>query len=63
MTRQVVTLKPSDQAVDAVERMLDRRLKLVPVVDDDGHVLGVLTRSRLLALIFNGQGRAAGGAL
>jgi CBS domain-containing protein len=48
MTRQVVTLSPEMTVAEAWERMLDHLIKAMPVVDEDQHVVGVLTDEDLI---------------
>ena len=68
MTRDVTTAAPGMTLEDAAEMLARRRLRAMPVIDDEGHVLGMLTDrlliSRLLpALERSDAGRpAAGGA-
>jgi CBS-domain-containing membrane protein len=48
MTREVITLKPEMPIVQAWERMLEHFIKAMPVVDEDQHVLGMLTDEDLI---------------
>ena len=48
MTRDVVTLSPEDSAAEAWQKMFDSRLKALPVVDESGVVVGMLTDEDLL---------------
>jgi CBS domain-containing protein len=48
MTENPVTLKPDDSALDAVELMLGRKFRHLPVVDDDGKILGIVSIRDLL---------------
>lgn len=62
MTRSLVTLSPGTSGRDAFLQMEHSRVKAAPVVDADGHVLGVITRDdavrlSLLAPALDGRGR------
>ena len=48
MTREVVSVKPESALKDAVFLMVDRKLSGLPVVDKDGHVVGMITEGDLL---------------
>lgn len=47
-TRQVVTVTHHDSAQTALRVMVDEHVEHVPVVDDDGRLVGICTRSDLL---------------
>src|SRR4051812_8304137 len=49
MSRDVVTAKPDTPFKDVVERMLERNVSGLPVVDDLGRLLGVVTEADLIA--------------
>lgn len=48
MTQEVVTLTPQMSLADAWQKMLDTLIKAMPVVDEKGHVVGMLTDEDLL---------------
>ena len=48
MTTDVLSFRVDESIKDATSRLLDRDLDGGPVVDDDGHVIGVLTTDDLL---------------
>ncbi len=48
MRRDVITLKPEMTIAQAWERMLEHFIKAMPVVDEDQHVLGMLTDEDLM---------------
>jgi CBS domain-containing protein len=50
MSRDLVTTRPDSPAHQAASLMLDFRIGSVPVVDDDGALVGVVTVSDFLAL-------------
>lgn len=48
MTRQVVTVSPETPVVRVVELLLGKLYRALPVVDAQGHVLGIITNGDLL---------------
>jgi CBS domain-containing protein len=48
MTSPAVTVRPSLSLVAAARRMSDENVKRLPVVDEDGRLVGIVTRSDLL---------------
>jgi CIC family chloride channel protein len=46
--RQVVSVRPTDAAQHVLRVMLDERIEHVPVTDEQGHLLGICTRTDLL---------------
>jgi CBS domain-containing protein len=48
MTRDVVTVKPDATLKDAARELVARRISGLPVVDDEGRVVGVLSEGDLL---------------
>lgn len=49
--RDVVQLSPNDTFLAAYQKMLGAGVRAVPVVDDDGHVMGILRYLDLLELL------------
>ena len=45
MTQQPITVNPDTSAVEAYERMRDRKFHRLPVVDDAGNLVGIVTSS------------------
>lgn len=68
MTRDVTTAAPGLTLAEAADILARRRLRAMPVIDDEGHVLGMLTDrlliSRLLPWLEQAEagGPAAGSA-
>jgi len=54
MTRDVVTLSADEDLFAAADTVVSRKVKSVPVVDDEGRVAGVLYRSKLYRTISEG---------
>lgn len=48
MTQQVISVRPSDRIADAIRIMLDKRVSGLPVVDDAGGIVGIVTEGDLL---------------
>lgn len=60
MRTDVVTAAPGDDFKELVECMLARNVSCLPVVDEEGHVLGVVSETDLLAAeAFDGEKRSA----
>lgn len=60
MTRELVTVRPESLAVDAALVMHDNRISCVPVVNCDGHCVGVFTWRNALAWAAEALGRHEG---
>jgi len=50
MTRQTVTVTPDDTVEQAAQLMYHLRVKRLPVTDPDGHLVGIVSRSDMLAV-------------
>jgi CBS domain-containing membrane protein len=48
MTKEVVSIGPEESVWEAASLIDRRSVRRLPVVDVDGHVIGVLTRSDLV---------------
>ena len=57
MTRAVVTVRPDATVADAIRLMLDQKISGVPVVDDTGWLVGILTEGDLLRRVETGTER------
>lgn len=51
MQKDVLSVKPYDSIIELGQSMLDAKPKIYPVVDDDGNLLGVITRNDVLFAI------------
>lgn len=51
MTRRAVTVRATDRVADAAARMVEAKVNRVPVVDDAGHLVGILTRDDVVAAV------------
>jgi CBS-domain-containing membrane protein len=50
MTKPAVTIGPDDTVTDAARLMYNRRVKRLPVVNGDGTLIGIVTRSDVLSV-------------
>jgi CBS domain-containing protein len=50
MTRPAVTISPHESVSRAARLMYSRKLKRLPVVDDDGRLVGIVSRADLLGV-------------
>ena len=50
MTRPAVTIGPDEPVTHAARLMYNRRVKRLPVIDDDGTLIGIVTRSDVLSV-------------
>jgi CBS domain-containing protein len=48
MVRDVVTAKPDDAVADAIKLLIRHDVSALPVVDDAGHVIGVISEADLV---------------
>jgi len=49
MSRDVITVTPETEIAAAARLLLERRINGLPVVDADGHVIGIVCQSDLIA--------------
>ncbi|MDM8567829.1 CBS domain-containing protein [Candidatus Halobeggiatoa sp. HSG11] len=50
MSRELHTLKPTDTIQQARELMLEKRIRHVPIIDEDSKFVGLLTKRDVLAI-------------
>jgi CBS domain-containing membrane protein len=64
MTRDVLTVRPEMPAYRAAEIMIDRKIGSLPVVGDDGVMIGIVTETDFLAIAHKAlHGRSGAGLL
>jgi CBS domain-containing protein len=64
MTRDVLTVRSETPAYRAAEIMLDRKIGSLPVVGEDGVMIGIVTETDFLAVAHNAlHGRTGSGLL
>ena len=57
MNRQVVTIAETASIQDAVDVMMSTHRKVLPVVDREGRLIGVVGRSDVLRVLVEGESR------
>jgi CBS domain-containing protein len=55
MTGDLTTIRPDAAIEDAIELLLDREISGLPVTDEHGHLVGVITEFALLAMVYDQQ--------
>lgn len=63
MTRTVTTVQPTDTVAEALRRMIDGHISGLPVVDQKGHLVGIVTEGDFLRRVETGTDRQAKGWL
>lgn len=53
MTRDPLTLNPSDDVHAAIKMLLDRRHSGAPVIDGDGRLVGILSQKDCLKVVYS----------
>jgi CBS domain-containing protein len=53
MTADLVTVRPDASIEEAIETLLNQHISGLPVVDDDGRLVGVITEFALLAVTYD----------
>jgi len=53
MTTDLVTVRPDSSIEEAIESLLSQRISGLPVIDDDGRLVGVITEFALLAVTYD----------
>lgn len=51
MQQQVKSVKPYDSVLEVAQRLLSDRVKVYPVVNDDGSLVGTINRTQILTAI------------
>jgi CBS domain-containing protein len=50
MTKKVITLKPDDHIVKAAKILTEKKINPLPVVDNGGYLVGIVSRSDIVKL-------------
>jgi CBS-domain-containing membrane protein len=58
MTKVVVTVRPDASAGEIASLLLDHKISAIPVIDDDRHVIGIVSEGDLLGQPPSGSPRA-----
>ena len=53
MTEALVTIRPESSIEEAIELLLSHGISGLPVTDDEGHLVGVITEFALLAVVYD----------
>ncbi len=53
MTENVVTIKPESSLEEAIELLLLQQISGLPVTDNEGHLVGIVTEFALLAIVYD----------
>lgn len=53
MSRKVVTFRPTDDVLDAMSELIQNKISGAPVVDDHGHLVGMLSEFDCLPLVLS----------
>lgn len=57
MTRNLITLRPDDQVFDAIAHFTQHKISALPVVDDAGHPVGIVSWRDIFQLIVDSKSR------
>ena len=49
MTKEIITVSPQTEIVNAAKILLEKRINGLPVIDDSGNLVGILCQSDLVA--------------
>jgi CBS domain-containing protein len=53
MNREVITVKKDTSILNAMELMLEKKISGMPVVEEDGTLVGILSETDVVSLIYN----------
>jgi CBS domain-containing protein len=53
MATEMISVSPEDDIIEAMRRLLHWQLSGAPVVDESGHLVGILSQKDCLAIIYN----------
>ena len=53
MTDELVTVQPEDSLELAIERLLEKQISGMPVIDDAGRLVGMITEFALLGVVYD----------
>lgn len=51
MTHDPITISPDTTILDAARLMLDKKISGMPVINDEGHLVGILTESDIFKML------------
>jgi CBS domain-containing protein len=53
MTKDLVTIRPDATIKEAIDLLISKQISGLPVVDDERHLIGVITEFALLAMVYD----------
>ena len=59
MHSPVITISPGERLSEAVKQMIDNRIGGLPVLDNNGQIVGILTETDLLRVLIDQLGKEA----
>lgn len=59
MSKKIVTVKPNDEVAVAAQAMLDMKISGLPVVDDSGALIGMITESDIFRMVVKNSTKEA----
>jgi acetoin utilization protein AcuB len=51
MTTEVITAKPDDLMIEAVRTLLNKKISSLPIVDNEGYLVGIVTEVDIFRLV------------
>ena len=58
MTNELVTIGPEASITDAIDLLISKSISGLPVVDHQGHLVGVITEFAMLAMVYDHEVRS-----
>jgi CBS domain-containing protein len=53
MTDNLITVRPDDSIESAIQTLLDEQISGLPVINEQGHLVGVITEFALLGVVYD----------
>jgi CBS domain-containing protein len=57
MTEELVTIRPEASIREAIEMLIGKAISGLPVIDQQGHLVGVITEFAMLAMVYDHEVR------
>jgi CBS domain-containing protein len=57
MTEELVTIRPEASIREAIEMLIGKEISGLPVIDNQGHLVGVITEFAMLAMVYDHEVR------
>lgn len=55
MSKKVITVRPDDTIEHAATLMMDKKIKRLPVVNEEGKLVGIVSRRDIMAYLYPGK--------